>query len=198
MIEEQILEENLNIFKSDLIRHTALEIVQKKIIFGNCVILNDEKYLNLRIEVAREFKIHPNDVLVVGSAKLGFSIAPKKRYNFFHNESDIDIAIVSEKLFGKIWLDVLEFKKQKTFWDNKKFEEFKNFLFHGWIRPDKLPQSNLFELSKKWWDFFLKKTSSNSYGPYKIRGALYKNWEFLENYQISSVQKCIDEEELKK
>ena len=85
------VEERLNQFKEDLNKYTSIQIVRKHIISGDCFILSQDKYFNLRSEVAEHFGLHPNEVFVVGSAKLGFSVAPKKRFRpFRRNKSDID------------------------------------------------------------------------------------------------------------
>jgi hypothetical protein len=45
------------------------------------------RYYSLKAAVAEQFQIHPNEIIVVGSAKLGFSIAPTKRYRAFGETS---------------------------------------------------------------------------------------------------------------
>ena len=55
------------------------------------------------------FRVHLNEVLIVGSSKLGYSLSPLKLYNKFDSKflttnlkkdkSDIDIAVVSNELF---------------------------------------------------------------------------------------------------
>ena len=89
------VEERLNNFKGDLKKLTSIQVVRKHIIFGECSELCPRDYFNLRSEVAKKFGLHPNEAFVVGSAKLGFSVAPKNRYREFCDDSDIDIALVS-------------------------------------------------------------------------------------------------------
>ncbi len=62
-------------FKSDLHLPTVA-VIRKHIIFGDCWVFGNDKYYELKADVAEHFHVHPNEVLVVGSAKLGFSIAP--------------------------------------------------------------------------------------------------------------------------
>ena len=59
---------------------TDKEIVQKYLIHGKTFIFeNDEDlYFDLKKEVASFFKIGPQEIFMIGSAKLGFSIAPSK------------------------------------------------------------------------------------------------------------------------
>lgn len=180
--------EHINSFKEDLKNFSSSEIVQKRIIFGDCVIINADAYHNLRAKIGTKFNVHPNEVIVVGSAKLGFSIAPQKRYQFFGDTSDIDVAIVSSNLFDSFWKSVYNLWTEKVLWESE--TDFKKYLFQGWIRPDKLPNSKNFVEGDNWWEFFRTLTSSGEFGPYKIRGAIYKDYDFLQGYQNFAVQYC--------
>ena len=73
------VEKRLNRFKKDLNKLTPIQVVRKHIIFGECCELSQHEYFELRSEVADYFGLHSNEVLVVGSAKLGFSVAPLNR-----------------------------------------------------------------------------------------------------------------------
>ena len=176
-------------FKEDLSVLSPIQIVRKHIIFGECCILSQPEYFDLRSEVADHFGLHPNEVLVVGSAKLGFSVVPDKLYRPFCDESDIDVVLVSSTLFDEIWENVFSYRYEGPYWPE--YSEFVHYFFRGWIRPDKLPRSSMFPLRENWWEFFRRVTGSGRYGDYKIAGALYKSYFFLENYQKLCVQKCI-------
>ena len=177
-------------FEEDLRHLSSIQIVRKHIIFGECCILSQHQYFKLRSEVADHFGLHPNEVLVVGSAKLGFSVVPKKRYRPFCDESDIDVVLVSSRYFDQIWEDVFTYKREGSHWPE--FREFVRYLFDGWIRPDKLPRSDMFPFGRKWWEFFQEVTRRGTYGDFKVGGALYKSYFFLEEYQNYCVQQCID------
>ncbi|MBV9747108.1 MAG: hypothetical protein JO099_25380 [Acidobacteriia bacterium] len=58
------------------------------------------------------------------------------------------------------------------------------------MRPDKLPPITSFSRSRDWWEFFRALATTGEYGPYKITGALYKSWHFLESYQLKCVRDC--------
>ena len=184
-------QENLDRYKEDLSTLSPIQIVRKHIIYGESCILSRNQYFDLRSKIAEHFRLHPNEVLVVGSAKLGFSIAPGKLYRPFRDESDIDVVIVSSRLFDEIWEAVFSYSLEGGDWPA--YEAFIECLFQGWIRPDKFPRSDIFKAGKDWWDFFQGITNSGVYGEYKIAGALYKSWFFLENYQKICVQGCIDD-----
>ncbi len=84
-------------------------LVQKHITYGSCYILDSSTYFQLKSHVASKFGVHPNEVLVVGSGKLGFSIVHEKRYRPFGDSPDIDVTIISPDLFDKVWIEVFDY-----------------------------------------------------------------------------------------
>ena len=188
MIDEAT--KRLGEFKEDLRLLSPIQIVRKHIIFGERCMLSQREYFDLRSEVADHFGLHPNEVLVVGSTKLGFSVAPHKQYRLFRDTSDIDVALVSSTLFDEFWKEAFRYRYEGPYWPE--YQDFVRYFFRGWIRPDKLPRSAMFSLRENWWDFFQTITNSGRYGGYNIRGGLYKSHFFLENYQKICIQACIN------
>jgi hypothetical protein len=177
-------------FRKDLELHEPPKLVQRWITHGNAAALDEERYFELKETIATKFDIHPIEVVVVGSAKLGFSIVPKKRYRAFNDNSDIDVAIVSGKLFDAFWIMVYEYWRRlpDPYWAGG--GEFQKYLFRGWIRPDKLPKSPAFPERDSWWEFFRVLARSRRFGKYGIAAGLYKSWHFLETYQEICVARC--------
>jgi predicted nucleotidyltransferase len=190
IVQNQI-EDRINAFKSDIGSLLPIQVVRKHVIYGNCCVLSEDLYFDLRSEVAERFRLHPNEVLVVGSAKLGFSIAPHKRYRHFGDESDIDVVLVSPTLFDEIWEATFAYWRDGGYWEQER--DFKEYLFRGWIRPDKLPPASTFSMCSDWWEFFRALTNGGKYGYYKIAGALYKSWYYLEDYQEICAKGCKQE-----
>lgn len=182
------IETKIEAFQECLAANAPNYVVQRNIIFGGCAVIDDDQYLSLRTEVAKQFHVHPNDILVVGSAKLGFSIAPHKRYRHFGDESDIDVVIVNSKLFDDVWYLMYKAWTSKVYWQNE--SGFQKYLFRGWIRPDYFPTSKSVPITKAWWEYFRTLTSSGRYGPYKLAGAIYKNWDYVEQYQVGAIAQC--------
>ncbi len=190
---EKDLKKLIKKFKSDLNLYDPLDIVRRHIVFGECAVITSEEYFDLRSYVAEKFQEHPNNVLVVGSGKLGFSVAPTKRYQLFGDRSDIDVVIVSERLFNYVWSDLLRYEIGGGDWEKR--EKFKRYLFQGWIRPDKLPPDQNFEFAKSWWEFFNELSASEKIANFKISGAIYQGWHFLESYQSIAIHACKQEVE---
>jgi len=86
-------------------------------------------------------------IYITGSSKIGFSTAPKKNLrNFVHPTdnsgrkiSDIDIAIISEKDYLKIWEDI-KINKYKTHLNN--FNKISSSFFNGHISNYHLDNQN--------------------------------------------------------
>jgi predicted nucleotidyltransferase len=184
--------ERIQRFNRDLADMTPSAVVQRHITQGECYALDGEQHIKLRMEVAGHFKVNPNQIVVVGSSKLGFSIAPRKRYRPFHDGSDIDVAVVSPALFDNIWRQAFDYRMDTgVIWEGG--SDFADYLFRGWIRPDMLPTGGRFPSRDDWFDFFRRLSGSGSYGRYQVKGGLYREWHHLERYQALSVVKCQQE-----
>ncbi|MBS4067339.1 MAG: hypothetical protein KGZ62_01915 [Sulfurimonas sp.] len=195
MPDKQFIKENLDNFQNDLDNINKVDIIRKYVLFGRTFLINEEKYYELKNEIAHNFNIHPNEVMLVGSAKLGFSFSEnlsksKSRYRHFSEESDLDIAIVSNNLFDRYWDEIFNKKIQTKFqWKDDK--SFKDYFFRGWINPTKIP--NDLDIKNDWFEYFRELSNSRKYGEYQINAGIYRNWQFFETYQSSAVQECIDE-----
>ena len=183
-------EDPRNKFEGFLLREPLDErIVNSKIFHGGCYALNEEQHFTLKERIAAQFSLSAHqDIFLVGSAKLGYSIAPRKRYRPFSDTSDIDIAIVSHDLYQRVWHEAHTYADSGADWLKK--EKFQEYISWGWIRPDMLPRSPTFSFSKDWSDFFRELQRSRAFGPYKVAGALYHDMHFLTQYQRRAVTAC--------
>ena len=83
---------------------------------------------------------------------------------------------------------LLDYLDNNPAWDKK--DSFIEYHFEGWIRPDKLPTSKIFDFSNAWFEFLRSLTSSGRFGRYKINAGLYKDWKHLERYQMNAITLC--------
>ncbi|MEH2260571.1 hypothetical protein [Nostoc sp.] len=191
IIDQSHINQKIDIFKAALSDYSLTEklIVQKYIIHGTPYVFKDDedKYFDLKHEIATYFEERPECVLMVGSAKLGFSIAPRKLWNSFSEESDIDIAIISKEIFEKFWSELYDFDinlVSRTDKEEKKYKNFLKYFFKGWLRPDLFP----FKYSRKneWFEYF--KSISYKYTPQKIAAGIYYNSDLFEKYHIQNIK----------
>lgn len=91
-------------FKSDLDQIDETKIFWKYILSGNPAVVEADDIYEIRQKICEFLKTDFNEVVLVGSAKLGFSIKPDKRYTPFGEESDLDLPSCREtylKTYGK-------------------------------------------------------------------------------------------------
>jgi hypothetical protein len=170
-----------------------MDLCRKKILHGIPYIFREKEdiYYEFRKRISQKFDIDFHEVFITGSAKLGFS--PHKR-KIFDYDSDIDVAIVSPKLYEEI-LDVIsgyqmELRRSRRTITSREiniYHEFLEYTAMGWIRPDKLPLSfRVGKLKNEWFEFF----SSISYeksevGNYKVAAGVFKTYHHFEQYTVS-------------
>lgn len=153
--------------------------------------LDSAKEASLRRAVASHFGVAMRDVIITGSAKLGFTLVSKEfrpMFSPFGNSSDIDVAIISSDLFTELWQITRSYVSDHGDWPDA--NSFRKFLLRGWLRPDRLPKDSNFPRSLEWFEFFRGLTNSGKFGPYKIAGGVYFNENFWEEYATSSFKNC--------
>ncbi len=180
-------------FRQRITSITSREIVQTLILDGHpyCFEHNLQLYYDFRSKICDEFGIHPQNFVVVGSAKMGFSLAPDKYGRKFSHNSDIDVVLVSEDLFRELWLSLLDFRGRvlgtldKRYRD--RFNDLQHQFFYGMIRFDKI--TDHFPYAKKWWSFFNTLSRDAKFGPRRVRGTVFQSWHYVTKYYEYSIEK---------
>lgn len=86
--------------------------------------------------ISENFHISFHSLQLVGSAKTGFSLSPQKALSPFHDESnsqkssDIDIALVSEKLYQHYWDRMRQTEKIQY---KRFYQQLTASIFRGYI-----------------------------------------------------------------
>ena len=109
-------------FRADVRNLEPRQVVHTHIMTGDAKALPPESYYSLREHVARSWGLHPNEVLMVGSGKLGFSIKPTQTYARFDQgrRSDFDVALVSSgQLSDNFWREVFRYDVDYDYWRKK-------------------------------------------------------------------------------
>ena len=155
----------------------------------------EDDYYEFRKRIAEHFGIAFHEIFITGSAKLGFSAHKFKDFDY---ESDVDVAIVSPKLFDQFldWtqnyqMNLREARNAVTAKEIQMYHEFLEYVAIGWIRPDKLPYSfRIGSIKESWFNFFQSISYSNSeIGNYKVSGGVFKSYAHLEKYTLSGLMK---------
>ncbi|WP_093383948.1 hypothetical protein [Rugamonas rubra] len=172
-----------------------LDFCRRRNLHGTPVVFggNEDAYYEFRKRIANHFEISFHDVIITGSAKLGFSPHKSKAFDY---DSDIDVAIISGKLYDQVMASIHDYqmelrgnRKAVSEYELNKYHKFLEYGAIGWMRPDLLPSSfRVSTLKKRWFDFF----SSISYGKsevgnYKVTAGAFKSYDHLERYALSGL-----------
>jgi hypothetical protein len=175
------------------------EFVQEYLFDGvpYCFKDNPNIFNTFRQTICSKFNIHPQNLTIVGSAKIGFSLSPDKYGRPFSDASDIDVVLVSEELFQDLWLKLIEFKKTTVYRLNKyhqnRFYELQAILFYGSIRLDMI--SSDFPFAREWWEFFNILSTDKRFGPRQVRAMIFKSWRHVSYYYESGIRKVKEQHE---
>jgi predicted nucleotidyltransferase len=187
------IEERIQRFRAALLNAELSDeiIVQRHIIHPQPYVFDgdENKYFSLKRNISDFFRINPEDVKMVGSAKLGFSISPEQLWKPFDDESDIDMVIVSNRVFDEFWKDLYDFNINltvRTKDEQTAYHKFLKYFFKGWIRPDFFPFN--YPQRQHWFEFF-KSISYGEYGYRKVTGAIYRDMDFFERYHVMNVKR---------
>lgn len=146
---------------------------------------DDFKYI-----ISQSLGISFNNIAVVGSSKLGCSLTPvsersNKLFRCFNEESDIDIAIVSDKLFETYWN---LFRHSYSGVNKRYYSYISRGIYRGYINEKYL---TLVDGCRKQWNQKAaesKKILRNElYIQPEITYRLYRSWEDFEEYHIQSI-----------
>jgi len=190
---------NKDEFEKIIQEKTIAEFVQEYLFDGVPYCFKDDpsKFNLFRLAICNRFNIHPQNLTIVGSAKIGFSLSPEKYGSPFSDASDIDVVLVSEELFQDLWLRLIEFKKTTVYrlskYHRDRFRELQVILFYGSIRLDMI--SNDFAFTREWWEFFNTLSTDKRFGPRQIRAMIFKSWRHVSFYYENGVRKVTEHNE---
>ncbi len=106
-------------------------------------------YEHLRHSVAEDLKISERFISMVGSARLGYSLAPKKFGNVLNPDSDLDLFIVDKKLFdacidaAQRWRD--DVIAGRATYRKIPFDNLKKVVESGYINPKYIPEKDEYQ-----------------------------------------------------
>ena len=174
-----------------------LRIVRKYIIHGIPYVFKDNSnlYYDFREQIATHWDVGFQEVLILGSGKLGYSY---HKDSVFSDESDIDVAIINQNLFEGFYQEIRNFQYRMesglellTSYEKTEYKRFQSYMIKGWMRPDILPAKITGKLSKDEWFSYFKSISYNNNlaGNYKVSAGLFKNFDYMECYYTNSIKK---------
>lgn len=194
---------NIELLKQDLLSLETREFYIKYIVKSNYWYFSE--YLHIPSDevidvldrfkeiISENFHISFHSLQLVGSAKTGFSLSPQKALSPFHDESnsqkssDIDIALVSEKLYQHYWDRMRQTEKIQY---RRFYRQLTASIFRGYINDKVLME--IPPIRSEWLSTISpinKLLQDELMIMHPITYRIYRSWEDLEEYQIIGIEK---------
>lgn len=153
-------------------------------------------YVEWRSILAESLDVDAHDVVIVGSAALGVSIAPGRRFRAFGDGSDIDVGIISSRHFEAAWhffrnltpagIYALPRRTQASFREHAPRD-----VYHGVIATERfLPH---LPFGPKWTRGLARMAQRDPTRDRDVNARLYRDVESLRSYQVRSLRQAREE-----
>jgi len=153
---------------------------------------NLESYIEWKENLAKELGVDSKAMIFVGSSGCGFSLNPSKNYKEFNDESDIDVAIVSQFYFDLAWhhLRNLNAKQRYSLTPKQQIsvqEHVSRFIYWGTIATDTILE--ILPFGKHWILALERAKAKKPIDNREIKIRLYRDFESLRAYQRNNFEK---------
>jgi len=161
-------------------------------------------YEDLRGWLASRLNVHPKEVTLIGSARIGYSLAPPPHFGRpFNTGSDLDLSIISDDLFQRVTSAFSNFSAdyssgdviprtshERRLWDENIAFGARN-IPRGFFDPNKIPNFKRYpfarQVSQSMWDL-VKKLEVTPSAPQVHRAStrVYRDWQcFIERVSFN-------------
>jgi len=191
-------------FSRMLLTESREQIVSRYIFGENPYIFRDkpELMLLLRKHLSERLNLSEKNIVIVGSAKLGFSLSPHNFPREFTSTSDIDILVVDTVLFDSIWTTLREwwYPRRATKLggaENEWAGARRKDVFWGWIVPHEIRYEGLSfpetlkplrDISTKWFNAFKSLSLYSDFATRDVTSRLYRSWEHALQYHSDGLR----------
>jgi hypothetical protein len=119
-------------------------------------------YEDLRGWLGSRLDVHPKEITLIGSARIGYSLAPPPDFGRpFHSGSDLDLSIVSDNLFQRVTSEFTNFSsevqsgvvvprtpRERILWGENIAFGVRN-IPKGFFDPNKLPNFSRYHVAQQ-------------------------------------------------
>ncbi|MBB6612410.1 hypothetical protein H7F15_15290 [Pontibacter sp. Tf4] len=144
-----------------------------------------KSYDDFKRFIASNLGVSFNNICVIGSCKLGYSLAPSKKFKTFDEDSDIDLVLVSNSYYNKFWDAYFDLYDQRA---NLDYKFIANNIFRRFVsikNPEPIHPSLTDWISKV--EKFNKDYQTLFDIKHEINYRIYDSWESVERYHIKGI-----------
>lgn len=176
-------------FKDDLTSQPISYLVSKWILERTPYIFegNNYAYISWKEELAENLGVDSRAIIITGSAGCGFSLNPAKDYRDFNDESDVDVALVSQYYFDVAWHGLRTLGTRRYDLTPRQRAEVddhvKRLIYWGTIATDKI--LSILPFGKRWIPALEVSRPVIPINGREIKVRVYRDFESLRAYQTN-------------
>lgn len=193
-------------FRLDLQKEASATIVTRDLLAGpvQAFAPNAQRTLDLlRRQLASKLRVREDSIFVVGSAKTGFSLAPDTFPKPFGPESDIDVVVIDQNRFDRLWLALIHVayferwaRRISNVADQKRLVDLRENVALGHINPERCgfrdtvvlrSDTTLTNESNLWWDAFRGLGHLAEFARREVKGRLYRTRDHVIAYHAQGL-----------
>ncbi len=152
-------------------------------------------WIRWKTSLARLLEVDPQDIVLIGTAALGYSLNPNKNYKVFDDASDIDCGVISQHHFEIAWRYLRQIRPSWLSLPSlsKRAIEMhrKNYVFSGTIASDSI--LSLLPFGPEWQGALDEMSKSPPTVGRAVKLRIYKDYDALRHYQALGIEKLRDE-----
>jgi len=144
--------------------------------------------------LANNLGLFADSITMVGSGRIGFTLDPDRFGAPFSVRSDLDVVVVSERMFDEAWFDMLRLGRKYLALEERVRRIVKShresYIYWGFVIPDRLP--GVVRLSTHWFSTFRVLSRYSQFARFEIKGRLYRTWEYARVHQLNSLSRIME------
>lgn len=179
-LPKALVEQDLNVLLNELLFEDVPYIFES----------SRESYRIWRRKLAASLNVDPSEIVIVGSAAVGVSLSPTKNLKPFDQDSDVDVAVISDYFFSEAWhylrnvdlaIDQLTYPQRAAVIDHQK-----RYVYWGCIATDRLLP--ILPFAASWLAARVKLQGMAPTIERSINFRIYKDFRALRGYQLRGLE----------
>jgi hypothetical protein len=148
-------------------------------------------WIKWKTNLARILEVDPHDIVLTGSAAIGFSLNPTKSYKAFDDKSDVDCGVISPYHFEVAWRYLRQIRPSWLSLPKESKRAIRihqqNYVFSGTIATDSI--LSLLPFGTIWQSALdeMGKMAPTIGKEVKLR--IYKDYDSLRHYQARNIER---------